>query len=85
MREPFVALPLSLSGWSWSCRFGWVSGPLPAAVAGSVHDDLVCVVSQPVECTLGEDRVIEERDPFFHGSFDVMMVDALRFRSIMTS
>ena len=48
-----------LRGWGW----GGNSGPLPGPVALSLDDDLVGVVSEAIEGTLGEDRVIKEGDP----------------------
>jgi hypothetical protein len=40
-----------------------VSRPLPLAIALALEDDLVRVVGQPVEGALGQDGIVEERDP----------------------
>jgi hypothetical protein len=45
-----------------------LTGSLRASIAGSVHDDLVAVVSETVECALGEDGIIEEGNPLFDGA-----------------
>ena len=39
-------------------------GSLSTAVAGSVHHDLVSVVSEAIEGALGEDRIVKEGRPF---------------------
>ena len=56
---------LPLFAWG---RGGGLAGPLSAAVARPIHDDLVAVVRKPIEGALCEDRIIEERDPLFDGT-----------------
>jgi len=45
-----------------------VARPLPFSVALAVDDDLVGVVSEAVDGALGEDGVVEQRDPFVDGA-----------------
>lgn len=54
-------------------------------VARSVHHDLVCVMCQPVECALGEHGVSKNGTYSSTARFEVMMGEALRFRSMTTS
>ena len=42
-------------------------GREPFAIAGSLDDDLVASVGQPVEGAVAEDGVVEETEPFLHG------------------
>jgi hypothetical protein len=42
---------------------GGFAGALPLAEALALHDDLVGIVGEPIERALGEDRIVEERDP----------------------
>jgi len=45
-----------------------VAGTLALAEALALDDDLVSVVSEPVERALGEDRVVEQGDPLLDGA-----------------
>ena len=64
--------PSSPRPFSW--RGGWGRRRRPRALAGAelasiafaFHDDLVGVVGQPVQSALGQDGIIEERDPLLH-------------------
>ena len=40
--------------------------PEPSPIAVPLHDDLVGVVRQPVQRALGQDGIVEERDPLLH-------------------
>ncbi len=44
------------------------SRALPLAEAVSLHDELVGVVCQAIEGALGEDRIVEQRDPLVDGA-----------------
>ena len=45
-----------------------MSWPLFATIAFALDDDLVCVVGEPVEGALCEDRIVEKRYPFVNRS-----------------
>jgi len=65
---------------------GALTGSLEFSVAFALHDDLVGVVGEAVDGALGQDRILEERDPL--SSMDrllVRIVEARRWRSRMTS
>lgn len=71
----FRGLVLRAAGFGHGLRPGfwfWGGGretwTLPAAVAVALDDDLVGVVSEAVEGTLGEDGIVEQGDPFLDGS-----------------
>jgi hypothetical protein len=40
-----------------------LAGSLAFAIALALHDELVGVVGEPIECALGEDGVVEQGDP----------------------
>ena len=44
-------------------------GRKPFPIAGSFDDDLMAAVGQPVEGAVAWDGVVEEAEPFLHGSF----------------
>ena len=37
-------------------------------VAGTLNDDLVAGVGQPVQCTVDPDGVVKDADPFLNGT-----------------
>ena len=53
------APPLAGAG----CRSVGLAGPLALAIRVSLHDELIGVVGEAVERALGQDRIVEERDP----------------------
>ena len=42
-------------------------GGKPFSIAGSLDDNLVAGVGQPVEGAVAEDGVVEQAEPFLHG------------------
>jgi len=62
-----VCISLLPSAFGWWVRFldDLLAGSLSGAIAGSVHYNLVAVVSEAIERALGENRIIEERGPLF--------------------
>jgi hypothetical protein len=63
-----MIVSLSLPFLAFGRWVGAVAGSLAAPVTGSIHDDLVAVVREAIERALGEDRVIEEGNPFLDGA-----------------
>ena len=47
--SPGAGLGVGLTGLCWRCLVGGAAGSFPGPVAGSVHEDLVAGVDQPVE------------------------------------
>ncbi len=65
MKSPPTPLRCSSSGPALGLRF---AGPLSLAIALAFEDDLVGVVGESVDGALGEDGIVEERDPLVDGS-----------------
>ena len=61
---------------AWACRHSasWlvlndtVFGSELGAVTGSLDDDLVSGVGQPVQSAIAEDRIVEQAQPFVHAA-----------------
>jgi hypothetical protein len=66
-------------------RVDGLARTLTTAIARTLHDNLMGVVREPIERTLGEDGIIKERDPFLDRRLEVTIFDARVWRSITTS